>query len=369
MNKYQIVLGSLFGDEGKGVTVNWLCKQAMAQDKSCAVVRYSNGPQNGHTVVEQGIRHVFSTFGSGSLLGCDTIYKPGVFIDPVCYANEYKVLTSKGIIPTININPFSRVISPYDVLANRLDKVNMKHGSCGKGVYKAKSRPFNYHFRDLAERDKNLETFFKVTAEWHQLERIPKLEDLYKDSFKFVKSQYNLYKDIKELDFDTLVYEGTQGLLLDADKGFLPHVTATTVVPKLQSFPPGTEVYLVCRSYLTRHGNYGSELQLRELPYMVKYDYTNVWNKYQGSFYKGLFDIDLLSMAFQRHELDKFNHIKFNLVITHCDDVRDDFEYIVNSHVKQGSLTSFIKAIKNNVNINFDNIYINNSEESNLTKI
>ena len=128
-----------------------------------------------------------------------------------------------------------------------------------------------------------------------------------------------------------------------------------------------TDVYLVCRSYLTRHGNFGNSIRLIKIPYPVKKDYTNVWNEYQGEFYKGLFSIDLLKEAFKKHNLKDFN-IRYNLVITHCDDIRDGFSYLLNYQVKTGDINSFINDIKNSVDISFKHIYINSSEQSNLLK-
>ena len=55
----KIVLGSLFGDEGKGTVVQWLCKEAIADNKKCVVVRFCGGPQAGHTVTHNGITHEF----------------------------------------------------------------------------------------------------------------------------------------------------------------------------------------------------------------------------------------------------------------------------------------------------------------------
>ena len=367
MADYKIVLGSLFGGEGKGATINWLCKKAQSENKSCAVVRYSNGPQSRHTVVEKGIRHVYSSFGSGTTVGCPTIYQPGVLMDPVCYTNEYKMLATKGIFPVANVGPFCKVISPYDVIANRTDKTNMAQGSTGKGVYKAKSRGLIYYFYNIMGDGNRCEDFFEATARWYNIKRIPKVEELYKNAFLFVWAQFQMNKELKESNYDTLIYEGTQGLLLDADKGFLPYVTATSVIPKLESFPKGTEVYLVCRSYLFRHGNHGNELKMRELPSRPKFDYTNCWNKYQGLAEKGVFDIDLLAEAFKRHNLSKYDHVKYNLIITHCDEIDSNFEYIVHGVVRQGSLSSFVEAIRSNVEIPFDHIYTNDKEESNIT--
>lgn len=68
----KIVIGSLFGDEGKGNIVQHLCKEAISRGKSPCVIRFSGGPQCGHRVIHNKIEHVFSSFGSGSLLNVPT---------------------------------------------------------------------------------------------------------------------------------------------------------------------------------------------------------------------------------------------------------------------------------------------------------
>ena len=70
MNK--IVLGSLFGDEGKGATVQFLCKKEIDKGIIPLVIRFSGGPQAGHRVLHNGISHVCSLTGSGVLLNCPT---------------------------------------------------------------------------------------------------------------------------------------------------------------------------------------------------------------------------------------------------------------------------------------------------------
>ena len=65
MNKNQIVLGSLFGDEGKGATVQFLCQEKIEEGCIPLVVRFSGGPQAGHRVIHNGIEHVCSLVGSG----------------------------------------------------------------------------------------------------------------------------------------------------------------------------------------------------------------------------------------------------------------------------------------------------------------
>jgi adenylosuccinate synthase len=78
------VLGAGFGDEGKGLVTDWLCR-------SCAkplVIRFCGGQQAGHTVAANGLRHVFSNFGAGTLRGVPTYFSRFCTIDPVGMINE-----------------------------------------------------------------------------------------------------------------------------------------------------------------------------------------------------------------------------------------------------------------------------------------
>lgn len=74
-----IVIGAGFGDEGKGTMVNYLCKQS----NKPLVVRFNGGHQMGHGVVENDVRHIFSNFGSGTLVGAPTYISEFCTVDPV----------------------------------------------------------------------------------------------------------------------------------------------------------------------------------------------------------------------------------------------------------------------------------------------
>lgn len=87
------VIGLGFGDEGKGITTDYLCSKT----KNPLVVRFCGGSQVGHTVVHNGIRHVFSSFGSGTLRGVPTYWSHKCALDPIGMLNELDVLKEKGI--------------------------------------------------------------------------------------------------------------------------------------------------------------------------------------------------------------------------------------------------------------------------------
>ena len=86
-----IVLGSLFGDEGKGNSVQWLCKRALEEGKNPLVIRFSGGAQAGHRVINGTNEHICSLIGAGVLLGIPTYLNENVYIDPVSLKREYEI--------------------------------------------------------------------------------------------------------------------------------------------------------------------------------------------------------------------------------------------------------------------------------------
>ncbi|MCQ2975000.1 MAG: adenylosuccinate synthetase [Bacteroidales bacterium] len=323
----KIVLGSLFGDEGKGVSVQWLCKNAVAEGKRPLVIRYTGGSQAGHTVENivdnKNVRHVFSSFGSASLMNIPTLYKNTALIDPICIVNEWNVLKAKGIVqPLYNIEN-AMIITPYDVEANRNSAKNLSDGTCGKGVYMAWKRSNSGAKFTIND---NPEIILAKSAEYYNVERYKPYDEMFLSAFNNVKKNQI---DIDINDYDTLVYESTQGLLLDAKLGFLPHVTAT--LTGLQYLTKeelkNADVYLAMRTYLTRHGN-GYIPQMIDNYNLNDKSETNVLNQYQGNFKTGIFDFDLLNEAIKRHNFNDYPETNFNLTITHLDTCLNNQKFI-----------------------------------------
>ena len=77
------VIGAQFGDEGKGLVVDYLCSQV----ENPLVVRFSGGAQAGHTVWHKDKTHIFSHFGSGSLRGASTYWSSTCLTDPIKASN------------------------------------------------------------------------------------------------------------------------------------------------------------------------------------------------------------------------------------------------------------------------------------------
>ncbi|MCR4558820.1 MAG: adenylosuccinate synthetase [Bacteroidales bacterium] len=318
----KIILGALFGDEGKGVCVHSLCKKALDEEKRPLAVRFCGGPQAAHTVDYNGIRHIFSSFGSGTLLNVPTLYKNTALIDPICIINEYNVLKTKGITPQFDVSA-AKIITPYDVEFCRQDKKTLNNGTCGKGVYAALVRSEKEKCFTLND---NPQEILDSAVKYYNTTHCKEFDELFQSAFQEVK---NLNSSLTINDFDTIVYEGTQGLLLDADLGFQPFVTATNT--GLQTFKENelknAEVYLVMRTYLTRHGN-GYTPQQVENYNLNDESESNVYNDFQGDFKRGAFDFDLLNEAFNRHELKKYKNVNFKIFLTHLDTIEKNGRFV-----------------------------------------
>jgi adenylosuccinate synthase len=311
----KIVLGALFGDEGKGVCVHTLCKKALDEGKRPLVVRFCGGPQAAHTVDFNGMRHIFSSFGSGTLLNVPTLYKNTALIDPICIVNEYNVLIDKGITPKFNVSA-AKIITPYDVEFCRNDKKTLSDGTCGKGVYAALVRSNSGQSFTMSD---NPQEILSSAVKYYNTTHCKEFDEMFLSAFERIKK---LQSGIIANDYDTIIYEGTQGLLLDADLGFQPFVTATNT--GLQTFSvaelENAEVYLVMRTYLTRHGNGYSPKQVENYDLNDETE-SNVFNGFQGDFKTGVFDFDLLNEAFKRHGLKNYKSVKYSLFITHLDTI------------------------------------------------
>jgi len=84
-----IVVGLGYGDEGKGLTTDFLC----GQSKFPLVIRFNGGHQAGHTVVtKDGVRHVFSSFGAGTLRNAPTYWSRYCTFSPAYLLYELESL-------------------------------------------------------------------------------------------------------------------------------------------------------------------------------------------------------------------------------------------------------------------------------------
>lgn len=361
-----------FGDEGKGVTTDYLCRQSIKDNGiTPMVVRFSGGHQAGHTVyqIEKSglpIKHVFSSFGSGTLNGCPTYISQFCTVDPIAILNEYNVLVEIGITPNLYINPDCPVTTPYDVFYNQNDDKNKKNGSCGRGINSTFRREENFyslHVSDL-KYPSILQAKLELISQYYGFEVYT---DRFLEAVKFILECPTIILDHVE-DFTTglsYVFEGSQGLLLDQHHGFFPNVTPSntglTNVKELINIDEA-DIYCVTRAYQTRHGN--GFMTNTDLPNNIKdnvYE-TNVLNKYQGQFNRSILDLDLLKYALERHKLNSY---KLNLVVTNLDQVLNGTVFTENGNTVQFTdFREFVSEIYHRLKINGGKLIISRTPYS-----
>lgn len=337
------MLGAGFGDEGKGKTVSYLVSKS---DKP-VVIRFSGGHQAGHTVNYQGHNHVFSHFGSGTLQGIPTYWSEYCTVYPTGLVNEWKALLPYN--PILFIHRHSPVTTPYDIVANRYFEEENEHGSCGLGFGTTIERHelLKLFYKDLfikkifEEKLKNIKEYYcKKNGRFKELFTthtfINKL-DHYKKAVDVITS-HNIGNYVGEgidtfsfLKTDHLIFEGSQGLLLDKDLGFFPNVTrsktdhtnALNIIDSFNCFEySNIDIYYVSRCYQTRHGNgFMSDERIVEL--INNENETNKVNLQQGSFRKGYLDLDLLYYGLDDVKENLFN-INRHLVLTCIDQFKGE---------------------------------------------
>lgn len=362
------VIGLGFGDEGKGKVVDALIPKMV----NPLVVRYSGGQQAGHTVVHDR-KHVFSNFGAGTLRGVPTYWSKHCTIDPIGVRNELSVLNGSASKVDLCIDEESMVTTPYDVTENlRLNSLS-KHGSCGVGVGTTIAR--NEAMLNLRYRDLFYPSVLKIKLE--QIKNYYNSPQIDLDNFLGAvnmitnsdkvypgeESQYT-YRDWVN------IYEGSQGLLLDQDYGFFPHVTRSNVgfkrIRKIED--PQPEVYYVTRAYQTRHGNGPMTNYSIPLNLINNDDETNVDN-YQGSFRTAVLDLDLLKYAIDCDRTESRTPISSEHLVITCMDQMTEFKLTLSGDLLIfPNEDEFIRMVAKTLGIIDNNVYLSYSPKSELKK-
>jgi adenylosuccinate synthase len=286
------VVGANFGDEGKGLVTDWLCRQGAG-----AVVRFNGGAQAGHTVVRDGKRHVFQHFGSGTFGGVPTYLSQFFIVNPILYFHEKDELSAFGITPLVYAHPDCIVTTFADMLINQElehQRGRERHGSVGVGINETVERSvvpeLKITMADLWNDARTLVSKLVEICAKYALFRTGKPIDKPESMIHaFIQACAELANDIGPLGIGQCrdpVFEGAQGLLLDhGNKEFYPHVTRSNTglqnvrVLCAHAGIKDIDAYYVSRTYLTRHG--AGHLP-DEDPRMSYPDATNVEHAFQG---------------------------------------------------------------------------------------
>jgi adenylosuccinate synthase len=314
MKTAYLIAGLGYGDEGKGATVDFLCRQTQAR----LVVRYNGGPQAAHNVVAGTIHHTFSQFGSASLLPeVWTLLSRYMLVNPLNMMREAEVLEAKGItvLNRTAVSEKSLLITPFQVALSRAKAaLRGNHNSCGQGVGQAREDHFRFEDSVPFIGDIGKPKILRSKLEFMQSQA--------QQEFKGTLQRFPVtYEDIEpiaaslerwltttivcdDLDFlhsfksDSVVFEGAQGVLLDetfGEPGFNTWTDCTfrnafaLVCGRAQVNRIG-----VSRTYHTRHGDGPFLAEDCSLKYA---ELHNGNGNYQGRFRVGRFDPRLASRA------------------------------------------------------------------------
>ncbi len=342
------VIGANFGDEGKGRMVHHFASTAT---DPAIVVRYNGGAQAGHTVLRKdGAGHIFHHFGAGTLAGCPTYLSEFFITNPLMWRSELDELEKLHIKPVLYIHPNAPVTTFYDMLINReteRSRGSGKHGSCGYGVAETVERlcstPYHLFARDIGT--PRFKEMLATIRKEHVPQRLVQLGitkpsenfQLACDSDLLLEEYLCAASDMVPcakscMDYDLrrwghVIFEGAQGLCLDENHAFFPHVTRSrTGLPNILSICKGAdirelEVVYVTRAYMTRHGAGPFPTEVPSLHYE---DGTNVENEWQGKIRFGHLDLDLMRESV-RNDLRKAKGVKISIsVAVTCLDQVDD---------------------------------------------
>lgn len=270
-----VLLGLQWGDEGKGKIVDVLAPQYEV------VARFQGGPNAGHTLEFDGIKHVLHQIPSG-------IFRPqilniignGVVIDPIILKKEIDALGKFSIDFRNNlvISKKATLIVPTHKLldaAYELSKGDKKIGSTLKGIgptYQDKigraalrigdilSPDFKEKYAALLEKHKTTLSFYK-----HPLDNLEEMERQFFEAVEFIKtlplidSEYTVNEALASNK--RILAEGAQGSLLDIDFGSYPFVTSSTTMAAGACTGLGVspskigEVFGIFKAYCTRVGS------------------------------------------------------------------------------------------------------------------
>jgi adenylosuccinate synthase len=276
MAKNVVVIGTQWGDEGKGKIVDWLT------DEVAAVVRFQGGHNAGHTLVVNGKKTILRLIPSGILHPHVTCYVGnGVVLSPQALLQEIDELAVAGVdvMSRLRISEACPLILPYHVAldqAREVAKGEAKLGTTGRGIgpcYEDKVARRAIRLHDIYHPERFREKLVEV-LDYHNfvlmnyLKANPvSIDDVFEQTLKMGERLKPMIADVSgDLnrlmgEGKQLLFEGAQAALLDVDHGTYPYVTSSNCLAGQASAGAGVGpqalnyVLGITKAYATRVGS------------------------------------------------------------------------------------------------------------------
>tara|TARA_B100001057_G_scaffold167179_1_gene167885 strand:- start:645 stop:1937 length:1293 start_codon:yes stop_codon:yes gene_type:complete len=284
--KNVVVVGSQWGDEGKGKIVDWLSSEADV------VVRFQGGHNAGHTLVIDGITYKLRLLPSGIVRKDKiSIIGNGVVVDPWALLDEIDEIQSKGVQVSqenLIISESANLILPFH---KEMDEIRedaagkAKIGTTRRGIgpaYEDKVGRRSIRVMDLVS-EKNLDHRLETVLLHHNAirkglgKKVYQKDKLKKDLLKIapeiLKYSKPVWKKIDEFKSQRkkILFEGAQGILLDVDHGTYPFVTSSNTVASSAATGSGcgpnsiNYVLGITKAYTTRVGEGPFPTELKDI--------------------------------------------------------------------------------------------------------
>lgn len=269
-----VIVGSQWGDEGKGKMTDYLSQEADV------VVRSQGGNNAGHSIVFEGKKFALRLVPSG-IFGAKklSVIGNGVVVNPKALLEEIHYLEDNGVdVSGLRISNRAHVTMPYHILLDKCEekaKGDQKVGTTQKGIgptYMDKVARIGIRMCDLLEKDtfeKKLRENLKIKNEMftkiYGVEPL-KFDDIFDEYYQYGQELKKYVTDTSLLINDEMdagkkvLFEGAQGTMLDIDDGTYPYVTSSNPAAGGASTGAGVgpnridRVVGICKAYTTRVG-------------------------------------------------------------------------------------------------------------------
>lgn len=239
-----VVVGTQWGDEGKGKITDFLSKQADI------IARFSGGDNAGHTIQFEGETYKLHLIPSGIFYADKrSVMGNGMVINPESLVKELKGLQERGVdTSNLRISNRAHVILPYHIHQDKVDEASRgdaKIGTTCKGIgpcYTDKVQRIGIRIADLLDKDvfeeklrANLELKNRLFTKFYEVEGL-EFDDIFEKFYAYGQEIAPYVTDTSKILNDVMdeggkvLFEGAQGVLLDVDHGTYPYVTSSNPV-------------------------------------------------------------------------------------------------------------------------------------------